>query len=634
MNREEVTHHFEKQLELLKKEKEADYAQYQERMMNTSIQDRVRNGVTWYPVHIENDFISTGERITVEVRRTKNQGGKHAFQTGVVVGLFSMDEKKEKVINGVVGYLKDDFMRIVMNNSFIPDWAKEDKIGINLLFDDGTYREMNKAIHTVMNAKNDRLSELRDSFHGKQEAYFEKGHSFELPTLNTVQNNAFSSILHAKDVAFVHGPPGTGKTTTLVKCIKEAVRLEKQVLVCAPSNAAVDLLVEKLSEEQVNVLRIGHPARLTPAVIENSMDVKISKHPEFHRLKELRKKSEEIRNAAGKYKRNFGREERNERTSLYKEARALKGESKELEYYISESLADSAQVIACTLTGAAHRLVTDRLFKTVFIDESSQAMEAAAWIPILRAKRVVMSGDHHQLPPTIKSREAAKDGLEHTLFAQGLAIQPNAVTMLEEQYRMEPMIMGFSSIQFYNGKLKASESVLNRSKIFEKSVRMVDTAGAGFEEKVKKETLSTYNEDEAEILLKLIAQDNLEGLSVGIIAPYRAQIEVITKLVNQSDELAGIREQININSVDAFQGQERDAIYISLVRSNMKGEIGFLKEYRRLNVAMTRAKHRLVIVGDSATLGADPFFTELFEYIQRNGVYESIYELDVLTNYD
>lgn len=634
MNQEDVKRHFEKQLELLKKEKEADYAQYQERMLNTSIQDRVKNGVTWYPAQIESDFISTGERITVEVRRTKNQGGKHAFQVGVVVGLFSIDEKKEKVLNGVVGYLKDDFMRIVLNQSFLPDWVKEDKIGVNLFFDDGTYREMNKAIHTVMNAHNDRIAELRDVFHGLKEAHFEKGHSFDLPTLNTVQNRAFSSILHAKDVAFVHGPPGTGKTTTLVKCIKETVRQEKQVLVCAPSNAAVDLLVEKLIEEEVNVLRIGHPARLTPAVIENSMDVKISKHPEFHRLKELRKKSEEFRSMAGKHKRNFGREERNQRTQLYKEARALKGESKELEYYITESLADGAQVIACTLTGAAHRLVTDRLFKTVFIDESSQAMEAASWIPILRAKRVIMSGDHHQLPPTIKSREAAKEGLENTLFAQGLNIQPIAVTMLEEQYRMEPMIMGFSSMQFYKGMLKAADSVLNRPKLFDKSVRMVDTAGAGFEEKVKKETLSTYNEDEAQTLLKLIAQDELEGLSIGIIAPYRAQIEVITKLVNQSDELATIREQININSVDAFQGQERDVIYISLVRSNSKGEIGFLKEYRRLNVAMTRAKHRLVILGDSATLGSDPFFNELFEYVQENGTYESIYELDMQMNYE
>ena len=634
MNQEEVLLHFEQQLALLKKEKAVDYAQYQERMMNTSIQERVKNGVTWYPIQIQNDYISTGERITVEVQRTKNQGGKHAFQSGVVVGIFSNDESKEKILQGVVGYLKEDTMRIVLNQDYIPDWVKTDRIGVNLFFDDGTYREMNKAIQMVMNAQNDRLAELRCVLFGLQQASINSAHTYDLQTLNEVQNQAFANIIHADDVAFVHGPPGTGKTTTLVKCIKEVVRTEKQVLVCAPSNAAVDLLVEKLTEEQVNVLRIGHPARLTPEVIENSLDVKISKHPEFGRLRELRKKSEEFRSLAGKYKRQFGRQERAQRNLMYKEAKALKQESKDIEIYITESLADRAEVIACTLTGASQRLVTDRIFKTVFIDESSQAMEAAAWIPILRSKRVIMSGDHHQLPPTIKSREAAKEGLEHTLFARGLRSQKHTVTMLETQYRMEPSIMGFSSEQFYQGKLKASKSVLNRPKFFNTNIRMVDTAGAGFEEKVKKETLSTYNEGEADILIKLMEEEKLDELSVGVILPYRAQVEVINKLLVQSDKLAPHLERIDVNSVDAFQGQERDVIFISLVRSNPNGEIGFLREYRRMNVAMTRARHRLVIVGDSSTIGIDPFFNKMLDYIQKHGTYQSVYELTSLMNFE
>jgi len=633
MNTEEVHLHFEQQLELLKKEKAADYAQYQERMMNTSIQDRVKNGVTWYPLEIQNDFISTGERLTVEVRRTKNQGGKHAFQTGVVVGLFSGDETRDKVLQGVVGYLKEDVMRIVLNQDYLPEWLKADRIGVNLLFDDGTYREMNKAIRTVMGAKNDRVSELRSIFFGRHRASVNAAHVYDLPTLNEMQNKAFANILHADDVAFVHGPPGTGKTTTLVKCIKEVVRQEKQVLVCAPSNAAEDLLVEKLTEEELNVLRIGHPARLTPDVIENSLDVKISKHPEFSRLRELRKKSEEFRSLAGKYKRQFGRNERTQRNLMYKEARALKQESKDIENYITESLIDRAEVVACTLSGASQGLVADRLFKTVFIDESSQALEAATWIPILRSTRVIMSGDHFQLPPTIKSFEAAREGLEHTLFATGLEAQPHTVTMLQTQYRMEPEIMGFSSDRFYGGKLKPANSILDRPRKFDTHLLMVDTAGAGFEEKVKKETLSTYNEGEADLLVKLMEREPLDGLSVGVILPYRAQVEQIKKRLPLSTALEHFQDSIDVNSVDAFQGQERDIIFISLVRSNHSGEIGFLKEYRRMNVAMTRARHRLVIVGDSATVGIDPFFGKLMDYIQANGEYKSIYEFESLIQF-
>lgn len=628
MDKEEIIQHFELQQNLLKKEKAADYAQYQERMMNTSVKERVKNGVTWYPLELKNNFISTGERMTLEVARTKNEGGKHAFQSGVVVGLFSHSDTKKKMLQGVVGYLKENTMRIVLNQDYVPDWVKSERIGVNLLFDDGTYREMNKAIHAVMHAKNDRLSELRSILLGSKLPSFHSSYSYDLPSLNKIQNKAFDSIMHANDVAFVHGPPGTGKTTTLVKCIKEVVKQERQVLVCAPGNAAVDLLVEKLIAEGVDALRIGHPARLTPAVIENSLDVKISKHAEFGRLRELRKKSEEFRNMAGKYKRQFGKNERMQRNLMYKEARALKQEAKDIETYITETLTDRAEVVACTLTGASHWLVSSRFFKTVFIDESSQALEAATWIPIQRSNRVIMSGDHHQLPPTIKSFEAAKEGLEHTLFARGLHAQPKALTMLQTQYRMEPAIMNFLSNEFYDGKLEAAASVMSRNKLFDENLLMVDTAGAGYEEKVKKETLSTYNEGEAQLLIRLMETEIVDGVSVGVILPYRAQVEVVKKRMKDSVALATHLERIDINSVDAFQGQERDMIFISLVRSNAKGEIGFLKEYRRMNVAMTRAKHKLVIVGDSATVGLDPYFGRMMDYIQKHGEYKSIYELE------
>ena len=626
LNHQGIIASLEHQIELLKKEKKEDYRLYEERMMNTSIKDREKNGVTWYPIRVVNDFISTGERITLEINKQKNLDQKHSFQVGGVVGLFSGTEEKGKSLGGVVSYLKESTMRIVLNQSFLPDWISEDTLGLNLLFDDGTYREMNRTLSAVIQAKNDRLSELRSVFYGGTEARSSTTHSYEIPSLNAIQNKAFAQILRTKDVAFVHGPPGTGKTTTLTKCIKEVAKVERQVLVCAPSNAAVDLLVEKLANEGLNVLRLGHPARLTPEVVENSLDVRISKHPDFGRLKDMRQESEEYRKLAGKYKRKFGSLEKKQRDLLYKEAKILKADSRHLEKYISGNLVDQAEVIACTLTGAANSLINDRLFKTVFIDESSQAMEAAAWIPIIRAQRVIMSGDHHQLPPTIKSFEAAKEGLEHTLFAKGQESQPNAVVILETQYRMHPAIMGFSSKKFYNDKLHADKSILERPQLFEEPLAFVDTAGAGYTEKIKEETLSTYNSEEAELLVSLLSQEKLEELSVGIIAPYRAQTEILRKLVNESAALVPHRLDITINSVDAFQGQERDVIYISLVRSNDDGIIGFLKEYRRLNVAMTRAKYRLVIIGDSSTLGNDPFFGEMLDYVQQYGRYASVYE--------
>ncbi|MTI21843.1 IGHMBP2 family helicase [Fulvivirga sp. RKSG066] len=616
-----------RQIELLEVEREQDYKMYQEKMMLSSIEDREREGVTWYPVHLVKDFISMGERITLVLEKTKNQKQRHSFQAGSIVGVFTGTDENGKSIPGVVSMLKDHTMHVVLNQTNLPDWVYDDKIGVNLLFDDNTYKEMKRTLKGVLKAENNRLAELRDIFYGNKEARFSNGYAYNLPGLNEVQNKAFSKITDAQDIALVHGPPGTGKTTTLTKCIADATRQEKQVLVCAPSNAAVDLLVEKLANEGLDVVRLGHPARLTPEVIENSVDVKISKHPDFSRLRELRKKSEEYRRMAKKYKRNFGRKEKTQRDLLFSESRILKEESRQLESYIAENLIDHAQVIACTLTGANHQMIKDRVFKTCFIDEASQALEAACWIPLDRVERVIMSGDHYQLPPTIKSIEAAKGGLEQTLFAKGIENQVDSTVMLETQYRMHNAIMGFSSDYFYQGKLKADESINHRPAYFEQPITFIDTAGAGYNEELKKETLSTFNRDEGLLLGRLMGEDLPPAdMSVGIIAPYKAQIELIRGIVNRSEKLAPIRENISINTVDAFQGQERDVMYISLTRSNDKGEIGFLKEYRRMNVALTRARYKLVVIGDSATLGNDPFYARLIDYVQANGGYASVFE--------
>ena len=613
-------------IDLLKIEKDEDYAQYQQKMLNTSLDERRKQGVTWYPVVKVNHFISTGERYTIELERTSHMDLNHAFQSGAVVSLFLGQDEKDSSTQGVISYIRDNKMRIVINDDDLPDWIFDGKLGVNLLFDEGSYREMHKALKEVLNAEQGRLADLREIFYGAKEPSFKNGFEFQSVNLNDSQNKALTNIFNAQDVAIIHGPPGTGKTTTLVNAIKEVVKNERQVMVCAQSNAAVDLLVEKLDNLGLDVLRLGHPARLTPEVIENSLDVKISKHGYFKELREIRKRSDEYRRMAGKYKRNFGHHERMQRDLLRKEARLLKEDADRIEQHITEDLLDRAQVIACTLVGSTHSLVNDRIFKTVFIDEASQALEAAAWIAIRKGYRVVMAGDHQQLPPTVKSLKAAKEGLENTLFEKAMKIPPASV-MLETQYRMHPQIMQFSSDYFYNGGLKTADSVIERERdsLVEHFV-FIDTAGTGFAEKVKKQTLSTYNEEEAALLVKHLGNNVLPDKSIGIIAPYKAQTEILRDLIKENPAFDEVRDNISINSVDAFQGQERDIIYISLTRSNDKNEIGFLKEYRRMNVAMTRAKTQLVIIGDSGTLGKDNFYNAVLDYAQKVGGYKSAFE--------
>ncbi len=613
-------------IDLLKIEKDEDYAQYQLKMLNTSVEERRKQGVSWYPVVNTNSFISTGERYTIEIERTSHLEQNHAFQSGAVVNLFSGHDEKADSVQGVISFIRDHKMRIVINNDDLPDWIGDGKLGVNLLFDEGSYREMHRALKEVLNAENGRLAELREVFYGAKTPSFKNGFDFQSVNLNESQNKALTNIFNAQDVAIIHGPPGTGKTTTLVNAIKEVVKTERQVMVCAQSNAAVDLLVEKLDSLGIDVLRLGHPARLTPEVIENSLDVKISKHAYFRELREIRKRSEEYRRMGKKYKRSFGAEERMQRNLIMKEARMLKEDADRIEQHITEDLLDRAQVIACTLVGSTHGLVNQRTFKTVFIDEASQALEPAAWIAIRKAYRVVMAGDHLQLPPTVKSLKAAKEGLEKTLFEKAIKLG-NASVMLGIQYRMHPQIMKFSSDYFYQSGLQTAEEVLLRERdSTDEHFLFIDTAGTGFTEKVKKQTLSTYNEEEATLLVKYLTENVHADQSIGIIAPYKAQVEVIRELINQDATFDEVRENISVNSVDAFQGQERDVIYISLTRSNDKNEIGFLKEYRRMNVAMTRAKTKLVIFGDSGTLGKDSFYNAVVDYAQEIGGYKSAFE--------
>ncbi len=602
---------------------------------------KTKEGKSWYPVSLRRHYIGTGERLIIEVERTQHLNQAHVFQSGKVVNVFcnARNTPEKQHVGGVINYVRDNTMVITLNSDDLPHWMDDPLLGVDVMFDEMTYREMEFALKEVIKAEKNRVSELREILLGYQAPVTRHrlaatGDRKPVPVLNESQHLALEKILQSNDVAIVHGPPGTGKTTTLVQAIVHTVTDEQQVLVTAPSNAAVDLLVDKLSEAGLNVLRIGHPARVTEQTLSKTLDARIAMHPHFRELRNLRRRMEQLKDMAFKYKREHGYSERQQRRLLMQEAKTLKADADVLEFYIINDLLQSTQVIACTLVGVSHPTLRGKKYKTVFIDEAAQALEPACWIPVLRAERVVLAGDHHQLPPTVKSFEAGKAGLSKTLFEKCIQRHPQTAVMLQTQYRMHEDIMRFSANYFYDNKLRAHESVA--TSLLEagmKPFEFIDTAGCGFTEAHDPETLSRYNDEEAQFLIKqverLILHIGVEqwNFSIGIITPYSAQVERLIKLAEASEELSTLASFTTINTVDAFQGQERDVIAISLVRSNEKSEIGFLGDIRRINVAMTRAKKKLIMVGDSATLSAHPFYLELLEYVQQKGFYTSVWEL-------
>ncbi|MCU0369481.1 MAG: AAA domain-containing protein [Cyclobacteriaceae bacterium] len=633
-----------KTLSLIQLERQADLEQYRQKVILRSISDRVKDGVTWYPVRMLRDYIGTGERIIIEIEKTNNIDQPHSFQSGKVVSVFSnaSGTPNKQHVQGVINYVRDNQMVITINGDDLPDWMDDGMLGVDVMFDEMTYKEMEFALKSVIKAEDNRVAELRELLLGARPATSEEQTTANqsLTTnsaLNESQQQALKKIISAPDIAFIHGPPGTGKTTTLVSAIKITIAAEKQVLVCAPSNAAIDLLVEKLSEQGVRALRIGHPARVTEQTLSKTLDARIAAHPHYHELRAMRKKMEQVRSKAHKYKRNYGYQEKEQRRMLFEEAKALKADADVLEFYIVNDLLNNSEAICCTLVGSSHPVMKGRKFKTVFIDEAAQALEPACWIPLLKSQRVIFAGDHQQLPPTIKSFQAAQEGLSVTLFEKGISKFPHLGQMLRIQYRMHEAIMRFSSDYFYGGKLLAHPSVAHELlRPNHTPIDFIDTAGCGYQEEQNKETLSRYNKDEAALLISLIEKliDEIgidtwlgENLTLGIISPYGAQVELLHQLAEGSAQLEPLHKLISINTVDAFQGQERDIIAISFVRSNDKGEVGFLSDIRRTNVAITRAKKKLIMVGDSATLGAHPFYTKLLDYVQAKEFYKSAFEI-------
>lgn len=633
-----------KTLTLIKLERQADLDYYRQKVLLRSLHQRTSEGTTWYPVRLKRDYIGTGERLMIEVERTTHLDQPHAFQSGKSVSVFSNESGKpgRDHVNGVINYVRDDAMVVTINGEELPDWMDSGLLGVDVMFDEMTYREMEYALNEVTEAEDRRVAGLRDILLGDGHArlisrvFNEKERG--LSQLNHSQIRALKLMMEVADVGFIHGPPGTGKTTTLVHAITLIVREEQQVLVCAPSNAAVDLLVEKLSDQGLNVLRIGHPARVTEQSLSKTLDVRIASHSNYQELRALRKKMEQLKGMALKYKREFGFKERQQRRLLLQESKALRADADVLEFYIVNDLLQRSEVICTTLVGSSHPVLKGKRFKTAFVDEAAQALEPANWIPILRSDRVIFAGDHQQLPPTIKSNEAARQGLAQTLFEKGIQRQPHASAMLHVQYRMHEDIMGFSSRFFYANELIADSSV--KSAVLrpgDPPIEFIDTAGCGYGERQDAETLSRFNEEEAKLLIRRVediveevgASEWLErGITMGIITPYRAQVDYLVKLAEASPVLESLHRLISINTVDAFQGQERDVVCISFVRSNEKSEVGFLGDIRRTNVAMTRARKKLIMIGDSATLGAHSFYVELLDYVQALAYYKSAFEYD------
>ncbi|MBD2702002.1 AAA family ATPase [Spirosoma sp. BT702] len=628
--------YFKNLLQLLKTERDEDQRQYQKLTETTSIAERRAAGLTWYPIAIRGNEMSRGDYLTVEVERTTHQDIPHQLRFGMPAVLFSNHDPRNDRVEGTVTHQSGNRLKITLRTDELPDWSRDGKLGVEALFDDNSYDEMESALKTANTLGDKSENRLIQILTGEKVATFHTETFMPtFPKLNPSQVAAVGKILSANELAIVHGPPGTGKTTTLVQAIKALHKQDsKKILVVAPSNTAVDLLSEKLHDEGLNVLRVGNPARVSERLMALTLDQKVSEHPAMKEAKKLKKQANEFRNMAHKYKRNFGKAERDQRKALFDEAHRIMKDVANTEQYVMDDLIAKAQVITATLVGANHYTVRNLTYHTAVIDEAGQALEPACWIPILKAQKLVLAGDHCQLPPTIKSPESARNGLATTLLEKCVALQPEAVTLLNEQYRMHEHIMGYSSQVFYESKVKAHESVARHS-LFDgdTSLAFVDTAGCGFEEKL--EGTSSTNPEEAALLMKHLTQlvTNLSTRyiradfpTIAVISPYKQQISILKELLLQTAELQEYRDKISINTIDSFQGQERDIVYISLTRSNTEGDIGFLSDIRRMNVAMTRARKKLIVVGDSATLASLPFYSDFITYSENLNAYQSAWE--------
>ena len=609
----------QKQELLLRMEYEYEKETFRQQTETMGIGRKIKRGMCWYPLLVGRSYYNSLNQLVVEVERREDKEIEHVFEFGRPVCFFTQDASERlHYFNFVatVNYIDEDRMVVVLPGaSALMDIQHADRLGVQLYFDETTYRLMFEALGQVIKAKN-RLAELRDIFHGTQKTSTFTFAPTRFPWLNATQEEAVNKVLHAKDVAIVHGPPGTGKTTTLVEAIYETLHRENQVLVCAQSNMAVDWISEKLVDRGVPVLRIGNPTRVNDKMLSFTYERRFESHPDYPQLWSIRKA---IRDLHGQNRKGANRE------NIRQKINSLKDRATELEIRINADLFSEARVIACTLTSSANRVLMGMKFGTLFIDEAAQALEAACWIAIRKADRVVLAGDHQQLPPTIKCIEAMRGGLDKTLMQHIVQNKPEVVSLLKIQYRMNDEIMRFSSDWFYHGALSSAPEVKYRSILdFDTPIVWVNTEDMDCNEEFVGESFGRINKAEATLsieelkkYIEKIGKERLldERIDFGLISPYKAQVQYLRQLIKKDAFFKPFRHLITINTVDGFQGQERDVILISLVRANEDGQIGFLNDLRRMNVAITRARMKLIILGDASTLTKHPFYKKLYEYI-------------------
>ena len=612
----------QQQSAMLQKEYEYEKELYRQQTREAGIPKRIQQGVCWFPVKLGADRYNSLNQLTVEVTRTETEETEHSFEYGRPVCFFRISADRQiRYFNfsAVISYVQDNKMVVVLPGpQVLPELVVTGELGVQLYFDDTSYKTMFAALREVAEAKGNRTARLREVLLGKAPALRRETGPVRFPWLNASQEKAVNQVLCAKEVAVVHGPPGTGKTTTLVEAVYETLHRENQVMVSAQSNTAVDWIAEKLVDRGIPVLRIGNPTRVNDKMLAFTYERRFEAHSDYPELWQIRKT---IREMTGRLRKS-GREDRER---LHNQLTKLRVRATGLEIRIDTELFTEARVIACTLVGAASRVLERKRFSSLFIDEAAQAIEAACWIAISRADRVILAGDHCQLPPTIKCIEAARGGLGRTLLEKVVLHKPETMSLLKIQYRMHEDIMRFPSRWFYHDELEAAPEVRYRGILdFDTPVSWIDTSELDLQEKAVAEGTGRLNTGEAELLVREL-KNYMERIGIrrileehidfGVISPYRAQVHYLRHLLKKEPFFRPCRRLITVHTVDGFQGQERDVIMISLVRANEKGQIGFLRDLRRMNVAITRARMKLLILGEAVTLTRHPFYRELYEYI-------------------
>ena len=627
---------FLKRLVLLEETEENE--QIKNEFVNLTAKERETRGKALLGLSLlERHYSPADHMLTTFIRPNREKLPIFSLEPGDIVTLFPEGRKDFECPTGTIYEKTVDTLTVAFNKE-LPEWIESGgTFQLHKSVNRVTYRRMLEALDSVVQTQNTRLAVFRDISLGLAEPAFSKkdlsGIEWFDPGLNASQKEAVKKSLRAKDLFLVHGPPGTGKTTALIEIIRQAIRNKETVFVTAPSNTACDNLLERLVDKRVNALRLGHPARITEALRTHTLDFKLALHPLAREINAMQSELIQLFKREERYRdrRSPGRDAEREVRARISE---LKEDIKKTRKEIFIRVMREAEVVIGTPTGIQDKSIRDKVFDLLIIDEATQATEPMCWIPMASAKKVIMAGDHFQLPPTVRSKEAEQQGLGITLFERYHELfGPESKQLLELQYRMNEAIMGFSSREFYDNLLVAHESVakqtlagltgVTRTPETEEPLIFIDTAGKGFEEKLEEGSESRYNPEEAELVLAELTKMLAAGVpaaEIAVISPYSAQVRLLSSRTPDPG--------VEIDSVDGFQGREKELVIVSLVRGNREGEMGFLTDTRRMNVAMTRARRKLLVIGDSATLSSFGFYKDFLKYAEGIGAYKSAFELD------